>query len=155
LKLIHGQGFDYNSKLAYRTLIYENVLKGMAGLINGKRELQLPWRGSINDYNINIQNPGMDASIRMRPIVQQFSVIYRQLMEDREEEAKRLNTKIHILPQQFSQCSEILVEIWNDDAIREVFDRRREFPRYYVENVPYFIESIQKLSRKVLINRFI
>ncbi len=121
----------------------------MAGLINGKRELQLPWRGNLNDYDVNTQSSGMDAAIRMRPIVQQFSVIYRQLMEDREEEAKRLNTKIHILPHQFCQCRDLLVEIWNDDAIREVFDRRREFPKYYVENVPYFIESIQKLSRKV------
>lgn len=95
---------------------------------------------------------GMDVSIRMRPIVQQFSVIYNQLMEEREEEAKRNNTKIHIMPHQFNECSDLLVAIWNDDAIREVFERRRELPKYYVENVPYFIESIQKISRKVFYN---
>ena len=47
MQLIHGQGFDHNAKLMYRTQIYENVLRGIAGLINGKRELQLPWGGHI------------------------------------------------------------------------------------------------------------
>lgn len=50
MQLIHGQGFDYNAKLMYRTQIYENVLRGIAGLINGKRELQLPWSGHIEQF---------------------------------------------------------------------------------------------------------
>ena len=146
--MIHGQGFDYNQKLAFRTQIYENVLKGIAGLLNGKRELQLSWRGNILDYDPN-SNSGIDPAIKLRPAVQSFSQIYVELMENREEESARLNTKIHILPHQFNQCSQLVVDIWNDDAIREAYDRRREFPKYFVENVPYFIESIQKLSRNV------
>lgn len=50
LKLIHGQGFDYNAKLVFRTQIYENILKGIAGLLNGKRDLRLQWRCTYTDY---------------------------------------------------------------------------------------------------------
>lgn len=146
MQLIHGEGFDYNAKLSYRTQIYENILKGIAGLINGKRELQLPWKGPIQMTGENSNN--MDAGVRMRPILQSFSILYKQLMEDREVEENRLNTKIHIFPQQFSQISQLIIDIWNDDSIREAYDRRREFPKYFVENAPYFIESIQKLSKK-------
>lgn len=46
-------------------------------------------------------------------------------MEEREREAFRINSPIHILPHQMIQCSQIILDIWNDDTIREVYQRRR------------------------------
>jgi guanine nucleotide-binding protein subunit alpha-12 len=153
MQIIHGCGFSIQDKLIFRTQIYENVLKGIAGLLNGKRELKLPWRGnSINQSTMmneesNSSN-SQEISAKMINILKNFLTIYKQLMDDRESESIRINHSkfIHILPDQFRQCVYLIIEIWNDDSIRETFERRREYPRYFVENVPYFIEILDKIS---------
>ena len=144
------KGFGPAEKLAYRTQIYENVLKGMAGLINGKKELKLPWRGNIYSSTINGQvneDEMTDHVVKMKNIVNQFTIIYKHLMEEREREAKMLQKTIHIQPEQFGgDLIEMIEDLWADDAIREAYERRREFPRYFVENVPYFIKNLGRLS---------
>ena len=57
--------------------------------------------------------------------VKDFSKNYSELMEERERESFRLNSPIHILPHQMIQCTQIILDIWNDDAIKEVYERRR------------------------------
>ena len=89
-------------------------------------------------------------------ILKNFLLIYKQLMDDRELESMRQNNKkIHIMPDQFRQCVYLILEIWSDDAIQETFERRREYPRYFVENVPYFIQILEKISRPVSRHFFI
>ena len=71
-------------------------------------------------------------------------------MDDREQQSVRLNNKqIHITPEQFKQCVYLVIEISNDDSIRETYERRREFPKYFVENVPYFIVNLERISHPV------
>jgi len=150
MQIIHGTGFNHSDKVVYRTQIYENVLKGVAGLLNGKRELQLPWRGSSLDEANQVNQAEITA--KMINILKNFLTIYKQLMDDRELESIRQNNKkIHIMPDQFRQCVYLIMEIWSDDSIRETYERRREFPRYFVENVPYFIQTLEKISRPVTI----
>lgn len=135
----------------------------MAGLINGKKELRLPWRGNCFYANNNPNNdpdgndiydngsPPVEVTIRMKTILNQFASAYKNLIEEREKESMRLNRRINILPEQFvnNNLVELILNIWNDDAIREAYDRRRETPKYFVENVPYFIENLDRIGKKV------
>lgn len=148
MQIIHGAGFSSNDLHKYRTQIYENVFKGIAGLLNGKRELKLPWRGSGEGDEQELNSSEIGA--RMINVLQSFLALYKRYMDDRESESVRSNNReIHITPEQFRQCVHLVVEIWNDDAIRETYDRRREFPKYFVENVPYLIENLDKISQPV------
>lgn len=146
MQIIHGAGFTHDEKLSFRTQIYENILKGMAGLLNGKRELKLAWRGSFVQNN---NHDPKEISERMHYVVQQFTVHYKRLIDERYAEAKRQRKFVQILPNDFAQTVSYIIEIWNDDAIRETFDRKRELPKYFVENVPYFIEHIDRICRQV------
>ncbi len=159
MQIIHGKGFKLQEKLAYRTQIYENILRGMAGLINGKKELRLPWRGNFFTSSINPENisekdslkPIDDLALRMKSIVVEFTNIYKRLIEERDREQTRSNTKIEILSEHFmsNNLIEILKCLYDDDAIREAYNRRRECPKYFVDNVPYYIENIDRIGQKV------
>lgn len=157
MQIIHGNGFNSEEILAYRTQIYENMMRGMAGLVNGKKELTLPWRGSFSTLRLSAGNDDDDASqqselvLRMKSILNQFVAIYKRLMDDREKESLRLNKRLNIMSEEFSQSGIVglIFEIWNDHSIREAYDRRREFPKYFVENVPYFIDNIDRIGQKV------
>ena len=61
----------------------------------------------------------------MVQLLRSFSLFYRELMEEREAHSMRTSEQVHILPEQFSKCSSVLLEIWNDDTTREVYERRR------------------------------
>ena len=50
---------------------------------------------------------------------------------------------------------ELILAIWNDHSIREAYDRRREFPKYFVENIPYFIENIDRIGSRVKLKTLI
>lgn len=67
----------------------------------------------------------MDPGVQIRPMIQYFAVRYKKLMEDRLDEASRLNTQIHISPEEFSEMCESVLAIWNDASIREAYERRR------------------------------
>lgn len=146
MQIIHGEGFSQEEKIQYRTQIYENILRGIVGLINGKIELDLPWRGQANDSRTPI-----DVTIQMKNILNEFRIIYRHLMDDREQESIRLKKRLDILPEYFvrNNLVEIIITIWSDMSIQEAFERRREIPRYFVENVPYFIQNMERISKKV------
>jgi len=134
----------------YRTQIYENVLRGMVGLINGKKELDLPWRGNYATFKK--QTSLADIANKMRQVLVQFANIYKKLIDERLEEQLKLNKTINLTPENFSpRLVGLIMELWNDDAIREAFERRREFPKYFVENLPYFIQNIQRITREVSI----
>ena len=145
MQIIHGTGFTQDEKMSFRTQIYENILKGMAGLLNGKRELKLAWLGSFVQNN---NHDPKEIADRMHYVVQQFTVHYKRLIDERYAEAKRLRKYLPILPNEFAQTVSYIIEIWNDNAIRETFDRKRELPKYFVENVPYFSEHIDRICRQ-------
>jgi hypothetical protein len=179
MQIIHSKGFKLEDKLFYRTQIYENIMKGMAGLINGKKELRLPWRGNCffpdnlsesggsnssgnvvkgrssistsGEATLNHHQQPTDITIRMKNLLGQFTAIYKQLIEERERESDRLQKRISIGPDDFvaNNLVDLLLKLWCDEAIREAYDRRREVPKYFVENVPYFIENIERIGRKV------
>lgn len=153
MQIIHGNGFTDAEKLAYRTQIYENILRGMAGLVNGKKELKLPWRGSFssNFLDDSSDNEYTELAQRMKIVLGRFSARYRFLMDERERECIRLGRRVDIVPEQFchGELVDVIMEIWNDHAIREAYDRRREFPKYYVENIPYFIENMGRIGTLV------
>jgi GTPase SAR1 family protein len=129
MQIIHGTGFNEQSKLEYRTIIYENVLIALSGLINGKNELKIAWsREEITE------------------IFKKFRLIYKQLIDDRELEEIRTNKKIHIEPRQFLQCVNYVKILWNDSSIQKTYNKRREF-RFYVENIIYYIENLDRISQ--------
>jgi guanine nucleotide-binding protein subunit alpha-13 len=152
MQIIHGNGFTEDEIIAYRTQIYENIMRGMAGLVNGKRELNLPWRGSFSTLK-HVENGEDENSVshRMKGVLNQYNVTYKQLMEVREKESVRLNRRLDIKPEQFCKNGfvDLILAIWNDHSIREAYDRRREFPKYFVENIPYFIENIDRIGSRV------
>lgn len=129
MQIIHGKGFTDEIKIDYRTQIYENVFRAMSGLINGKNELKLQWSNAENYENFK-----------------RFRQIHKQLMDDRDEQQKLTNTKIQIVPQQFQQAVILVKLLWNDPTIQHVYERRREY-RYFVENIPYYIENIERISQ--------
>lgn len=122
----------------------------MAGLVNGKKELKLPWRGSF--LSLATSDQDQDLAARMKAVLGQFTDSYKRLMENREREMARINRRLEIGPDQF--CRNDLVSaiktIWNDHSIREAYDRRREFPKYFVENVPYYIDNLDRIGRIVI-----
>jgi guanine nucleotide-binding protein subunit alpha-12 len=145
MQIIHGSGFSNQDLIYYRTQVYENILRGVVGLTNGKRDLRLQWRGNMyneEDQNVNIIE-------KMKNVLQNFSIVYRQLMDQRELEIKNSKKRIEITPEQFSNVIDLVIQIWNDNSIREAYDRRREFPKYFVENFAYFIEHIDRIKRTV------
>ncbi|CAF0773437.1 unnamed protein product [Brachionus calyciflorus] len=141
MQIIHGTGFTKSEITQYRTQIYENILKGIVGLINGKTELGLPWRGNDTQNSLEI-------TTYMKGIIGKFRIIYKSLMDDREKQAQLSQQIIHILPEKFlsNNLVELIIELWNDLSIQEAYERRREFPRYFVENVPYFIENLNRIA---------
>lgn len=146
MQIIHGSGFSKDELIVYRTQVYENILKGMVGLINGKTELKLPWRGNGKE------NPS-DITLKMKNLVGQFRVIYKSLMDDRDKQAQTLHKQIHILPDDIlsNNVIDIIIQLWNDLSIQEAFIRRREFPRYFVENVPFYFQNLDRIARRVSI----
>lgn len=140
MQIIHGSGFSEQELIEYRTQIYENILKGMVYLINGKAHLGLCWG---DDHN--------DTSARMKKVVSKYRVIFKTLMDDRELDSKRLGENIPIFPEQFlaKNLVNLIYEIWNEPSIKQAFDRRREFPKYFVENIPYFMENLDRIAKKV------
>ncbi|RNA07000.1 guanine nucleotide-binding subunit alpha -like protein [Brachionus plicatilis] len=148
MQIIHGAGFNEKEIIEYRTQIYENILKGMVGLINGKTHLGLAWGDEQSD-----------TTVKMKKVVSAYRVVFKCLMDDRELDAKRLGQKIPIFPEQFlaNNSINLINELWNDRAIRQAYDRRREFSKYFVENVPYYIENLNRIADrnnvcKILIN---
>ena len=130
MQIIHGPGFSEQDRLNYRNQIYENVLKAMSGLINGKNLLQIAW-----------------SSPQVGEVFKRFRMIHKRLMEDREVEQKRTLSRIPIEPEQFLQSIELIKQLWNDSSIQETYFRRREYPRFYVENIPYYIENLDRISQ--------
>ena len=111
-------------------------------------ELNLPWRGNYATFKK--QTNLVDIANKMRQVLGQFGAIYKKLIDERLEEQIRFNKVIHLTSENFSpRLVSLILELWNDDAIREAFERRREFPKYFVENLPYFIQNIQRISREV------
>lgn len=146
MQIIHGNGFSDEEKIAYRTQIYENILRGMAGLVNGKKELKLPWRGSFTSLRRNgASDEYTELAQRMKNVLGEFSSRYKFLMDERRA--------LHITPEQFCENNlvGVIFQIWNDHSIREAYDRRREFPKYYVENIPYFIDNLNRIGTRVKI----
>ena len=130
MHIIHGTGFSDSVKLDYRNQIYENVLKAMSGLINGKNQLKINWsRPEITE------------------VFKKFRFIYKRLMEDREEEEKRTFNKIPINPDGFAQSVTLIKQLWYDTALQETYNRRREYPRFYVENIVYYIDNLDRISQ--------
>ncbi|RUS76341.1 hypothetical protein EGW08_015903 [Elysia chlorotica] len=43
MRIIHGQEFDDDQVREYRTVIYNNILKGMRVLIDARQKLSIPW----------------------------------------------------------------------------------------------------------------
>ncbi|KAK3766247.1 hypothetical protein RRG08_036885 [Elysia crispata] len=43
MRIIHGQEFDDDQVREYRTVIYNNILKGMRVLIDARQKLNIPW----------------------------------------------------------------------------------------------------------------
>ena len=145
MQIIHGRGFTDDQKISFRTQIYENILKGMVGLINGKRDLKLSWRGSSN-----VTNDQKQINQKINNVLIQFSSLYNKYIEERIAETNRTKKAIQISPEQFSECVDAVSIIWGDDAIREAYERRREFPKYFVENVPYFMKNLNRVGNKVI-----
>ena len=111
-------------------------------------ELDLPWRGNYATFKK--QTNLVEVSNKMRQVLVQFGAIYKKLIDERLDEQIRFNKVIHLTPENFSpRLVSLILELWNDDSIREAFERRREFPKYFVENLPYFIQNIQRISREV------
>lgn len=156
MQIIHGDGFTRDDCIAYRTLIYENILRGMAGLLNGKKELKLPWRGSFSKLSNEQDDDYSELAVRMKDAFGRFAVAYKRLLDEREKESVRLNKKIEITPVQFNRDGlvNVIYQIWNDHSIREAYDRRREFPKYFVENIPYFIENLDRIGSNVFLIYF-
>ena len=137
MQIIHGAGFSEQEIIEYRTQIYENILRGIVGLINGKAQLNLDWG---------------DSQLRMKKIVSEFRVIFKNLMEIREQDEKQLGQKIPIFPEQFlaNNLKNLLYEVWNEPSIKQTYERRRELPRHFVENVPYYIQNLDRIAKKVI-----
>lgn len=43
MRIIHGQEFDDEQVREFRTVIYNNILKGMRVLIDARQKLNIPW----------------------------------------------------------------------------------------------------------------
>jgi guanine nucleotide-binding protein subunit alpha-12 len=125
MHIIHGAGFDSKSKLEFRNQIYENILKAMSGLINGKNQLKIGW-----------SNP------KITEVFKNFRLIHKNLMEDRVVEQRGMA----IEPAQFSQAVSLIRQLWDEPSIQETYSRRREYPRFYVENIVYYIENLNRIS---------
>lgn len=130
IQIIHGKGFDDEAKRDFRTKIYENIINGLSGLANGKRELKLPWFRS--------------DSLR---IFKEFVQVYQILMVNREKKEKELGIRIDILPEEFVQVVPLINELWNEEGMQLAYERRREFPRFFVENIPYYVSQLSRISK--------
>jgi guanine nucleotide-binding protein subunit alpha-12 len=106
----------------------------MAGLLNGKRDLKLPWQ--VNDKTNEHQ---------LRQILHSFKYFYTILIDEREVKMKSRSI-IHILPKQFQLVVTTLVYLWENYSIIETFLRRNELTDYFVENIPYFMHHIHRIS---------
>ena len=149
MQIIHGNGFSDADKRAYRTQIYENMMRGMAGLVNAKRELRLQWRGTVYAASLRELSEASEThTARMRAVVAKFTGAYKSLMMERERQQVALGKPIDIEPEQFSdgELCQVLAELWQEHAIREAFDRRREFSKYFLENMPYFMANLDRIG---------
>lgn len=130
IQIIHGSGFDEKAKIEYRTQIYENIINGLSGLANGKNDLKIAW------YN--------NDSIKK---CQQFVYYYIKFMNEREKKEKVLDKKIEIDSRDFAQVSPIIQDLWLEPGMQMAFERRREFPFFFVENLSYFMGNFERISQ--------
>ena len=90
----------------------------MVGLINGKKELDLPWRGNFVIMSKK-QTSLAEIATQMRQVLAQFTAFYRKLIDERLEESQRLNKTINLMPENFNpKLVDLILGLWNDDSIR-------------------------------------
>ena len=53
MKIIHGLDFSETALEEYRTIVYNNVVKGMRVLIDARQKLQIPWQNKSCDKDAN------------------------------------------------------------------------------------------------------
>ncbi len=153
MQIIYGKGFTCDEFVSYRTLIYENTLHGVAGLCDFKRELKLPLSGCRIFASVTKAPPisPLEYDKHMKSVFGRIDEVFKRLLDERERENVRLDVMIEITPEQFAQDGlvDVIRQIWNDNSIREAYDRRREFPNHFVENLPYFIDNIDRIGSHV------
>ncbi|KRX83394.1 Guanine nucleotide-binding protein alpha-12 subunit, partial [Trichinella sp. T6] len=119
--IIHGRGeFTVDEIYEYKLLIFANILNGMRILIAARKFFDdIVW-----------QYPEQSANLS-----QQFAKLCPA-----EFSAQRLN-----VAETFTKCAPLVTELWNDSAIRETFERRREFQ--LPDSCKYFFENIARISQ--------
>lgn len=53
MKIIHGQTFEDETIREYRTIIYQNIVKGTKVLVDARDKLAIPWQDSTNVRHAN------------------------------------------------------------------------------------------------------
>ncbi|KRX20997.1 Guanine nucleotide-binding protein alpha-12 subunit, partial [Trichinella nelsoni] len=119
--IIHGRGeFTVDEIYEYKLLIFANILNGMRILIAARKFFDdIVWQYPEQSTNLS----------------QQFAKLCPA-----EFSAQRLN-----VAETFTKCAPLVTELWNDSAIRETFERRREFQ--LPDSCKYFFENIARISQ--------
>lgn len=64
MKIIHGQDFSDGAMQEYRTVVYNNIVKGMRVLIDARQKLGIPWQDEACEKDANFVF-AYDASTKM------------------------------------------------------------------------------------------
>jgi guanine nucleotide-binding protein subunit alpha-12 len=121
MQIIHGTGLTEPADLKkYRSIIYDNIIRGTIGLINGKRAINLNWSKPTSTENLKT-----------------FIRLYENL---------NYSNSLEIQPSDFTVLSCFLRALWNDNCMKEAYNRRREFPGYFVENLLYYMENLDRIA---------
>lgn len=97
MRIIHGNYFEPELIREYQHVIYQNLIKGMQVLVDAREIFNIPWTNSAR-----------------QSLAEEILGI----------KTNKSDIDIRLL---FRQCAPILQDLWQDQAIIDTYDRRREF----------------------------
>ncbi|XP_065174681.1 guanine nucleotide-binding protein subunit alpha-12-like [Sycon ciliatum] len=54
MRIIHGQGFEEQEFLEYRTIIFDNIISSAQKLVRARKALNIPWNEAVNEAHGNL-----------------------------------------------------------------------------------------------------
>lgn len=83
MRIIHGQNFEEETRLEYRNVIYQNIIKGMKVLVDAREKLNIPWQNAANKMHSDfVQNVQVTSTTVDSYLFAQFASSVKHLWMD-------------------------------------------------------------------------
>lgn len=124
MRIIHNVNYDVTAQLAFRQIIYQNIVKGTKVLVDAQRKLAIPLSVSSHNYS-NAPDDDIVALGDQLLLFDDFNGLDHRT---------------------FPPLQRMLDTLWREPAIQTAFRRRNEFQ--LSDSVEYFLNNLARIARE-------